>query len=179
MANSIKAIDRQLAIALVLIILGGILVFPFIKPYIYLLLGPTPRTDRVIGKDRIFVPSVKLKELLVDHNQHEEGITFGRYRFPGRGTGNVVLEGHNIMYGNNQLFSLLYLADMGDGVVIHFKRKRYVYEIKQRHIIKPRDIRRFARQTKDDRLTLITCYPPASTSMRLVLIAKPKEGLKQ
>lgn len=159
-------------IGLLLISLGLVGVFGFAKPYLYYLFGPQILESRhELGKsgDRIFIPGIKLEApLYEDGTRLSHGIII-RYQ-PGKN--NTVVRGHNFAE-HGPMFSLLYLVQPDDEVILHFRRRRYVYRIKTKRIVNPAEAEGFYNETKDKRLTLTTCYPPASNAMRLIVIAKP------
>lgn len=163
-------------IGFTLIIAGVFLISTFIKPYLLYYLWPAPLEANHPNKsgDRIFIPGIKLDAPLYEsYDQLDHGIIISASDDLGKG--NTVLEGHNIAK-HGPLFSLLYLVRTGDRIALHFQGKRYAYVVKKRMIVKPDVKDRFIRQTSDERLTLITCYPPTSTAMRLVVIAKPEKA---
>lgn len=173
---------------LILIVVGLFLVNSFIKPYVYLAFSSTPLEDRHpvassagnrpgSARGRIFIPSIKLSApLIADIGGLEHGIMLEpAFSLPGR-EGNTVLTGHNLQRNGHVLFSLLHLVNIGEEIIVHpDDGKRYLYQVTRKQIVEPQEIHKFKRQTKDERLTLITCYPPTTTAMRLVVIAKPEK----
>ncbi len=161
------------------LIIGGLsLSWTFITPYLQYFFAPAMvEADHSLEKDenRILIPSIKLNAPLVaDTAADNEGIVMP-YEISFGAPGNTVLEGHNIAKNGRPLFSLLYLVRLGDEVIIHFEGRRYVYIVKKRSIIDPKLKANFIKAGRDDHLTLITCYPPTRTFMRLILIAEPEK----
>lgn len=176
-SGSLKKIRRLLKwqplLGLALIIVGLILTGPFLKPYLYYAFSATPLDAKHPLKkadNRIFIPSIKLSAPLYEAiDQLDHGIIFP---YGIRPKSNTVLEGHNIAK-HGPLFSLLYLVKLKDEIVIHYQGRRLEYEVTERKIVSPKKMYAFKKDAKDARLTLITCYPPTSTAMRLIVIAKP------
>lgn len=176
MSFSEKTIWSPELLGVSLIVAGLLLSSSFIKPYLYYLIAPAPLEANYAitgGSNRIIVPSIKLNERLYPNlSQLDYGIAlYSKDRAPDS-KGNVVLKGHN--FGHTPLFSLLYLVRKNDEVVLHYGGKLYAYKVRTRRVVKPEQEERFTRPTNDERLTMVTCYPPTSTLMRLVVIAKPK-----
>lgn len=160
-----------------LIAVGLFLAGPFLKPYLYYAFFPAPseasHSPNKSG-NRVYIPSIKLDALLSrDIAQYDNGIIMPYGTNLGK-KGNTVLEGHNVAR-NGLLFSLLHLVKVKDKVIVHFGGKRYEYVIDKRQIIEPKERAFFTENSRDDRLTLITCYPPTSTAMRLILTARPRK----
>jgi len=161
-------------LGLVLIILGLALTYTFIKPYVNYAITPPVSPGKAVDKsiNRIIIPDIKLDaQLFDDVGKLDHGVVFSGAINLGEKT-NTVVEGHNIAK-DGPLFSLLYLVQPGSEVIIDWQGKRFAYRVKEKTIIKPAAKGDFIKATKDERLTLVTCYPPTSTAMRLIVIAKP------
>ncbi|MEA3310189.1 MAG: sortase [Chloroflexota bacterium] len=94
--------------------------------------------------------------------------------------GNTVLNGHNTTRG--EIFRDLYQVEEGARILltgadqkIYFYRVAHVYILEERG--QPLEVRRqnaqYIQATTDERVTLVTCHPYASTRYRLIVIAKP------
>jgi sortase A len=86
---------------------------------------------------------------------------------PGSG-GNVVLSGHNDIYG--EPFRDLDRLEPGAEVVLHTASRRYVYRVIGVRIVPPTDISVLA-PTARPTLTLISCYPYMIDNQRIVVTA--------
>lgn len=95
-------------------------------------------------------------------------------------SGNTVLNGHNTTRG--EVFRDLYKLERGARIVVTGENNRtYNYNVEHIYILEeagqPIEVRlenaRYILPTKDERLTLITCHPYASTRYRLIVIAFP------
>lgn len=164
-----------------LVIAGLVLISSFIRPYLYYFLAPVPlEASYPLNKseDRIFIPRIKLSApLLEDMRYSDRAIIRYSYTATPDKKGNVVLAGHNAAsHTLSPLLALLHLVDENDGIVLHFRGRRYVYQVTTKTIIRPERIDKYLKQTTDRRLTLITCYPPTSTAMRLIIIAKQADN---
>ena len=94
--------------------------------------------------------------------------------------GNTVLNGHNTTRG--EVFRDLYQVEEGARILltgedqeIYLYRVAHVYILEERG--QPLEVRRknaqYIQVTTDERVTLVTCHPYASTRYRLIVIAKP------
>jgi LPXTG-site transpeptidase (sortase) family protein len=75
----------------------------------------------------------------------------------------------------NAVFYLLDKLNEGDEVEIVYENKLYKYEVVNREILDPRDVRYLAPQESEEKLLLQTCYPPGTTWKRLVVTAKREQ----
>lgn len=95
--------------------------------------------------------------------------------YPGQ-KGNSFIFGHSEYYWNKpgafkRVFRHLDKLEIGDKIIIKSDKNEYRYKVKEKKIVSPKDTAIIA-QTEDYRLTLMTCWPPGTTSKRLVVIAK-------
>jgi LPXTG-site transpeptidase (sortase) family protein len=96
-------------------------------------------------------------------------------------TGNIVLYGHNNIYG--KIFQNLY--DLQAGERIYLRAQNQIWEYKARYIFllpilnasaeQAENYRHYLRPTLDRRVTLISCWPPQSNTHRVVVIAQAVE----
>ncbi len=98
--------------------------------------------------------------------------------YPGQ-PGNTVLFGHHNV--NGAVFGKLYKLESGDEIALFsggYERKYRVNEVLK---VKEEDVSfsqmvenaRWIGPTEDERLTLITCWPPYESTYRLIVVAKP------
>lgn len=93
--------------------------------------------------------------------------------------GNMVLNGHHNIRG--RVFERLKDLRPGDLIFVSGPRGEVVYSVTERRLLKergqPMDVRiahaSYIGPTPDERLTLVTCWPPRDYSHRLILIARP------
>jgi LPXTG-site transpeptidase (sortase) family protein len=93
--------------------------------------------------------------------------------------GNTVLNGHHNFKG--EVFKNLEALQPGDEVVVQSEDRSYRYVIVNRMILAEKyalleqrvENAQWLLPSKDERLTLITCWPYESNTHRLVLVAKP------
>ncbi|WP_322801297.1 sortase [Thermoflexus sp.] len=93
--------------------------------------------------------------------------------------GNTVLNGHHNIYG--EVFRDLVRLKPGDRLFVYSEGRVFVYEVQEKHILPERGRpllerlanARWIQPTKDERLTLITCWPYTSNTHRLIVIARP------
>ncbi|MDN3955142.1 class A sortase [Sporolactobacillus laevolacticus] len=86
------------------------------------------------------------------------------------GEGNYPLAGHH-MRRENLLFGPLMRTKIGDQIMITNLKKDYVYKVVSKKIISESE-GAVIDQTKDKRITLVTCDKPTRTPKRLVVIGK-------
>lgn len=72
----------------------------------------------------------------------------------------------------NAVFYLLDKLDIGDKVEVVFNRRVYKYQVWNKEILEPSDVRYLIPQEDEEKLVLQTCYPPGTTWKRLVVTAK-------
>lgn len=93
--------------------------------------------------------------------------------------GNTVISGHNNIQGS--VFRDLYDLKPGDEIILHTGGRRWVYTIENKFVVHEEgasEARRHANAqwiepTPDERLTLISCYPPWSNTHRVIVVARP------
>jgi len=93
--------------------------------------------------------------------------------------GNTVLDGHHNIYG--KVFKDLINVQVGDTITLYAAGQERTYRVDQKLILaeagKPLEIRQANAQyiapTIDERLTLVTCWPPTGNSHRLIIVALP------
>ena len=71
----------------------------------------------------------------------------------------------------NAVFYLLKNLSQDDLVVVFYKGVRYTYRITDKRIVSPKDVSYLVPQTGKKSLILQTCWPPGSTTERLLLFA--------
>ncbi len=92
---------------------------------------------------------------------------------------NIVLNGHNNIFGG--VFRKLYTLEKGDEIRVGTGDKVVTYKVEE--VIKvlergqPLSVRiknaEYIQPMKDDRLTLVSCWPETSNSHRIIVIARP------
>jgi LPXTG-site transpeptidase (sortase) family protein len=93
--------------------------------------------------------------------------------------GNTVLDGHHNIKG--KVFENLINIQVGDTIELYTASMEHVYRVDQKLILKeagqPLEVRqaneRYIDPTADERLTLVTCWPPTGNTHRLIIIARP------
>ena len=99
--------------------------------------------------------------------------------------GNTVLSGHHNAFG--EVFKGLVDLEVGDAIKITSGEKEFSYIIVNKMILPEKDqplsIRlqngRWILPSKDERITLVTCWPARTNTHRLILVAVPASGQKQ
>lgn len=93
--------------------------------------------------------------------------------------GNTVLDGHNNIKG--KVFKDLTKVKIGDTIMLYAGSQERMYHVDQIMILKeagqPLEVRqviaKYYYPTADERLTLVTCWPPRGNSHRLIIVALP------
>lgn len=173
-----KQLSSGRLLGLALIVIGLALVRTFAWPYVYYAAAPRPADiplDRAV--DRLIIPDIKLvAPLYNDMGRLDHGLVFAGDINLGRGT-NTVVEGHNIAK-DGPLFSLLHLIRPGSLITVDWRGKRYMYKVARKTVVSPDEKARLTGPGQEESLTLISCYPPTSTAMRLVVTARPVRSAK-
>ncbi|WP_448594578.1 sortase [Thermoflexus hugenholtzii] len=97
---------------------------------------------------------------------------------PGQG-GNVVLIGHHNIEG--KVFRALHRLRPGQRIRVETSQKAYGYQVEAIHILpekgQPLEVRQrnlaWILPTPEERLTLVTCWPPENNTHRLIVVARP------
>ena len=93
--------------------------------------------------------------------------------------GNTVLNGHHNVFG--KVFGKLVDLQSGDEIIVYSGNQAFHYVVAQSMILKERDATLSEREANaqwilpsdDERLTLVTCWPPESNTHRLIVVASP------
>lgn len=106
----------------------------------------------------------------------EKGIAHSSLSYFPDEEGAVYLFSHSTNYDwfvqdINAVFYLLKNLEEKDTVVIFYKGASYTYEITGKQVVKPTDVAYMAPQAGAKRLILQTCWPPGSTTERLLIFA--------
>jgi len=97
--------------------------------------------------------------------------------------GNTVISGHNNIDG--AVFQNLYQTQPGDVVQLYANGFRYDYIVEDRFIVRERGVpleqrvqnASWIRTTVDERVTLVSCWPPTGNDFRVIVVAKPLSRL--
>ncbi len=93
--------------------------------------------------------------------------------------GNTVINGHNNILG--EVFKELVDLRPGDRLLVHDPDQAFEYEVERVHTLpeegQPLSVRlanaRWIEATDDERLTLVSCWPHATNTHRVVVVARP------
>lgn len=97
--------------------------------------------------------------------------------------GNTVLDGHHNIYG--EVFKDLINLQVGDTITLYAAGQKRPYRVDQKLILaetgQPLKVRlanaQYIAPTIDERLTLVTCWPPNNNSHRLIIVALPVSSI--
>ena len=96
--------------------------------------------------------------------------------------GNTILNGHNNVYG--AIFRNLADLELGAEIVLYDAEGSYTYQVTQRELFEEDgeslNVRlanaRWMLPTSDERITIISCWPNATNTHRIVVIAHPVDS---
>jgi len=71
----------------------------------------------------------------------------------------------------NSVFYLLHKLREGDLIKIYFQKSLFSYKVSQMQYVEPERVEFLNRGATEETLTLMTCWPPGTTSQRLIVIA--------
>lgn len=99
---------------------------------------------------------------------------------PGQ-VGNVVLSGHNNIEG--EVFRNLEKFQVGDRITLYVGGRTFDYYVTDKFAVLDKDVpyeqrvqnARWIGQFADERLTLVSCWPPTNNTHRMFVIAKPRK----
>ena len=145
----------------------------------------TPYENRIIipkiGKN---IPLIDIKQKSVSGQKELENIFMKeledwvvRYPWstkPGK-PGNTFIFGHSsnypwIKWDYNDVFANLGKLNYWDKVIVYYGQNKYIYKIKTKKVISPKDTKVLKRNKNKDELTLMTCWPVGTTLNRLLVI---------
>jgi sortase A len=130
---------------------------------------PTPGPQAPV---RVEIPVIKVDSLVVlgdDWEALKKGV--GHHvgsANPGQ-RGNLVLSGHNDIYG--EVFRQLEKLKTGDEVYVYTRSQKFTYVVKSKRVVEPTEVSVMA-QTTEPTLTLITCYPYLVDTHRMIVFAQ-------
>lgn len=93
--------------------------------------------------------------------------------------GNTVISGHNNIDGS--VFQDLYQLQPGEIVQLYADGYRYDYIVEEQFILREEGVpleqrvqnASWIRSTIDERITLVSCWPPTGNEFRVIVVAKP------
>jgi LPXTG-site transpeptidase (sortase) family protein len=156
-----------------------------------------PRNDQAEKNipDRIVIPTIQLDAPVVVAGSRTVQVineTFDQWVAPNKFAGgwhgntaflgekgNTVINGHHNEYG--KVFGNLINLNPGETIYVYSGNKVYPYIISNKMILKEKneDLQTrlsnasWIQPSNDERLTLITCWPPETNTHRLVIVAVP------
>lgn len=149
---------------------------------------------------KLVIPKINVNAPILTSNSIEESVIqselkngvvkYANTANPGE-VGNTFIVGHSsgYLWDKSQfkyVFVLLDKMEIGDKAKVYNSGKKYVYEVTEKKVVEPKDTTVLAK-TDEPYLTLMTCYPPGTTSKRLIVrlkqtapeYIKPKVVLKE
>lgn len=121
---------------------------------------------------RLIIPKINLDSFVVEGTSHKALLRgpghLKNSAEPGQ-SGNVIISAHR-----DTFFRHVFELNKGDQVQVERGGKTAVYEVTEKKVVDPDDVE-VLRQTKEPRLTLITCYPTyyiGPAPQRAIVIAR-------
>ena len=74
----------------------------------------------------------------------------------------------------NAVFYLLYKLAIDDEIYLFYKGNKYIYRVKEKKTVGAQDVSYLKDKGRDEKLTLMTCWPPGTTMKRLIVTAEKK-----
>ena len=137
-----------------------------------------PTKSDVTLNNELYIPSIYLKTPIYNGPNISVINQTGSWLKPVGTTepfeeGNTIIVGHSFTIKNpNAPFYNLDQVNTGDYIFINWSAKNYKYKVIDKQVVLPSDIE-IEKNTKQNQLTLYTCYPRFSTAKRLVITAVP------
>ncbi|HNF93915.1 MAG TPA: class D sortase [Anaerolineales bacterium] len=130
---------------------------------------PTAAPDQAV---RVQIPAINVDAPVVQGDgweQLKKGV--GQYigsSAPGR-DGNLVLSGHNDVYG--EIFRYLDRLVPGDQIIVYTQQRQFTYVVDRTVLVEPTAVEVMA-PTSSPTVTLISCYPYLVNDQRIVVFAR-------
>ena len=130
-----------------------------------------------LGANARIIPNIDPYDSAVYQKALTQGVAHATGTvFPGS-VGNVFLFSHssvNFYEANryNSIFYLLYKLEIGDEINLYYKGEKFVYRVTEKKTVNPKDVSYLTGQTTKKVVTLMTCWPPGTTTKRLLVIAE-------
>lgn len=132
-----------------------------------------------IGASARIIPNVDPTSSLIYQNALSRGVAHALgTSFPGE-PGNVFLFSHSsadfyLASRYNSVFYLINKLVEGDEIDIYYKNELYKYNVTGKKIVGSRDSTYLYGKSTQNKLTLMTCWPPGTTLKRLIVEAVAK-----
>ena len=123
------------------------------------------------------VPKVDPNNESVYNSALFEGIAQARESAVPGGGGNIFLFGHSGSFDAKnpygQTLVRLNELEIGDEISVFYHKEEHKYKVSNRSLFSPFDLSALI-VTKNEQLTIMTCWPPGTIEKRLVVVAKPE-----
>lgn len=129
-----------------------------------------------VGINTSVIPAVNPSDPGVYLEALKKGVAHASTSYFPDEDGTVYLFSHSTNYDwfvkdLNAVFYLLKNLTEGDLIVIYYKGRQYTYKLREKRVVKPTETSYLIPQKGIKTLILQTCWPPGSTSERLLLFA--------
>lgn len=130
--------------------------------------------------NRLVIPSIQLNESVFEGGGIWVIRDGGTWHRPGTSDpdqgGNTVIVGHRFYGSDTSTFYHLDKVTVGQKLALYWEGKEILYEVAEIKVVGPSSTEIEA-PTNEPQLTIYTCTPLWSAKQRLVVIAKPVEGV--
>lgn len=132
-----------------------------------------------INIDAPIIPDVSGTDKDAYFKALENGVAhFAGTKKPGE-NGLIFIFGHSSLYpwspGNyKEIFKDLEQVQVGDKISVWNNKKEYIYIVSETKVVLPSDTS-VLHPTKEEQLTIMTCFPPGTKDKRLIVNAKPEK----
>ncbi len=72
----------------------------------------------------------------------------------------------------NSIFYLLNKMEKGDEIDLFYKGREYKYKVTDKKIVDPKNVAYLSPNSNQEKLTLMTCWPPGTNLQRLIITAR-------
>jgi len=161
---------------------------PFITPSVNASASPIISDGSAVGPDaKLIIPKINLEAPIVldvpDNSEDsiQKGLESGVVLYPFTGKpgekANPIIFGHssNNLFNSGEykfIFVRLHQLEVGDTYAINYNGTQYVYKIFERQVVTPDRVDILSAAPRESMSTLITCDPPGTSNLRLVLWAE-------
>lgn len=169
--NQLTIISAIASFLIVIILAGCIFISKGVDQSVVTInIAQAKRTNKTV-QYQLFIPSIKLRVPIyygANKRNLAKGIGQTNDVKPWQ-KGNIVLAGHNWLYGH-KAFTALKHVKLHDDVVLRKGQKEYTYKILKRKIVNINDGRKYLRASnKKHLLTMYTCLDNNNDQYRLLL----------
>lgn len=141
--------------------------------------GPDAPPEVIPEENTLVIPGLSMQET-IHGGSSAAALRKGVWHRPGTSSpdkgSNTVLVGHRFTYDGAAVFYHLDTVKEGDRIVLYWNKQKYSYEVSRVFVVPP-TAGEIEFPTEEPLLTIYTCTPLFTAKDRLVIQAKPVEGI--